>query len=97
MTDSRPRKRLVLCMGVNCNRADQAQPLYDRLQQAFGDPMPGFMAKGPVRWEFATCLDHCGTGPNLIVYPDQTVYHALNLETLEELLETLTGEAPARP
>jgi (2Fe-2S) ferredoxin len=84
--------RLVLCMGQHCNRSEQAEPLYERLRQALGDPRPGFMASGPVRWEIASCLDMCDDGPNLIVYPQQVILNALDLEALDELLKTVLGD-----
>jgi len=84
-----PTIRLVLCMGQHCNRGDQAEPLYERLQKALGDPRPGFMASGPVRWEIATCLDMCDDGPNLIIYPQHEILNGLDLDTLDRLLKTV--------
>jgi (2Fe-2S) ferredoxin len=83
----RPRKRFVLCMGQYCNRGGQAVPLYQRLQEELGDPVPAFLATGPVTWEVAACLDMCGGGPNLIVYPEGTIYNQLDLPALEQILD----------
>lgn len=85
------RKRLVLCMGQTCNYNSQAEPLYERLRQALGDPRPAFMSRAPVTWEIANCLSMCGTGPNLIVYPEKAIYHALDLEALEAIIAEHLG------
>ena len=83
---SKPRTRLVLCMGQHCNESAQAAPLYERLRDTFGDPVPAYRATGPVLWETATCLDMCGAGPNLIIYPDEIVHNALDLDALNRIL-----------
>jgi (2Fe-2S) ferredoxin len=73
-------------MGAHCNAGGRAIPLYERLRAELGDPLPGFMARGPVHWEIANCLSMCGAGPNLIVYPDETEYHTLDRESLEQVI-----------
>lgn len=87
----RPRVRFVLCMGQYCNRGGQAAPLYHRLQQELGEPVPGYLATGLVSWEVAACLDMCGGGPNLIVYPEGTTYNQLDLSMLERILDKHLG------
>ena len=83
---SKPRTRLVLCMGQHCNQSAQAAPLYERLRDTLGDQVPAYRATGPVLWETATCLDMCGAGPNLIIYPDEIVHNALDLDALDHIL-----------
>lgn len=87
------KKRVVLCMGQYCNRGGQAEPFYSLLERLLGERGPAWMAKGPVRWEIAACLSMCGGGPNLIVYPDETVYNHLDLATLEQVIRALLEEA----
>jgi (2Fe-2S) ferredoxin len=91
----RARKRLVLCMGEFCSQGGRAAALYERLQERLGDPVPGYMATGPVAWEVASCLEMCGGGPNLIIYPDDIIYNQLDVATLDRVLTELLG-APAR-
>lgn len=86
MAGESQRKRFVLCMGEFCNQGGQAAALYERLREELGDPCPAFMARGPVSWETANCLDMCGGGPNMIIYPEETWYHRLDLDTLEQAI-----------
>jgi (2Fe-2S) ferredoxin len=75
-------------MGAFCNQSERAEPLYERLRQELGDPMPAFMARGkPIHWETASCLSMCGAGPNLIVYPEDIAFNHLTLEKLEAIIE----------
>jgi (2Fe-2S) ferredoxin len=92
------RKRLVLCMGPHCNHNRQAEPLYERLRQELGDPRPAFMARTPVTWEIANCLNMCDEGPNLVVYPEKIIYHALDLDTLEAIIaHHVRADSPHSP
>jgi (2Fe-2S) ferredoxin len=89
----RPRKRrIVLCMGPNCNRGGKAEPFSERLRQVLGEIVPAWSSSKPIRWEIANCLDMCDDGPNLIVHPDRTVYHHLDRETLDRILQGLLSE-----
>jgi (2Fe-2S) ferredoxin len=63
--------------------------LYERLQQVLGEIGPAWGSAKLIRWEIANCLDMCSDGPNLIVYPDYTVYHHLDIETLERIFQAL--------
>ncbi|MBI5958554.1 MAG: (2Fe-2S) ferredoxin domain-containing protein [Chloroflexi bacterium] len=80
------RRRFVLCMGQHCNQGKQAEPLYERMSQELGDPGPAFMSRKPITWEIANCLSMCELGPNLVVYPEGTAYHDLDVAALERIL-----------
>lgn len=96
--DDRPRRRrIVLCMGATCNLSGQAEPLYECLRAAFGDPGPAFMAHGPVSWEIANCLDRCDEGPNLILYPEDEDFHALDAARLQAIIDRLKDETAGEP
>ncbi len=77
------KRRLVLCMGQYCNQRGQAEPLYSKMTELLGERGPAWAAKGPVRWEIATCLDMCGAGPNLVVYPEDVAHNHLDVPSLE--------------
>src|SRR5260370_26312131 len=85
--------RLVLCMGQYCNLRGQAEPLYDKMTELLGERGPAWAAKGPVRWEIATCLDMCGAGPNLVVYPENAAHNHLDAPTLEAIVRQCLAEA----
>ncbi len=87
------KRRIVLCMGKNCNEGGRASPFYERLRQVLGDIGPAWGNPKPIRWEIANCLDMCSEGPNLIIYPERTVYHHLDLATLDRILQQLLLES----
>jgi (2Fe-2S) ferredoxin len=65
----------------------RAKPLYRCLveQLARIEEQSGIV----VKLETANCLSMCGTGPNLIIYPQAQAVHALDCEKLRELIATL--------
>ncbi len=65
---SQQKLRLVLCMGKTCNARGDAEPLYTRLVERLGMPHD-FRSKALIRWEIANCLNHCSSGPNIIIFP----------------------------
>ena len=85
-----PSLRIVLCMGVYCNRGGDAEDLHALLEDALGPARPAFMARGaPVHWERASCLSMCGAGPNLIVYEGGEEVEVVNSLTEEKLADLL--------
>src|SRR5258707_1209923 len=88
------KRRLVLCMGAYCNQGRRAEAFYEHLCEAFGDPGPAWMARRPqkVKWEIANCLSMCGTGPNLIIYPEDRIYNHLDRAVLERLIDECLRE-----
>jgi len=87
------KRRLVLCMGQYCNLRGQAEPLYDKMTELLGERGPAWAAKGPVRWEIASCLDMCGAGPNLVVYPENVAHNHLDVKTLESIVRQCVEES----
>lgn len=79
------KKRIVLCRGQFCNMSRRADKLYKRLEtllvEVNGDEYPP-----PVKVEIATCLDMCGAGPNMILYPDGIAFHHLDEAALEAIV-----------
>jgi (2Fe-2S) ferredoxin len=97
MTMADDTRRIVLCMGPYCNQGGRAEAFYERLRAELGDPVPAFMARGPVSWETANCLDMCGGGPNLVIYPDETWYHQLDPAALEQVItDIVRGDDPPK-
>jgi (2Fe-2S) ferredoxin len=76
-------------MGRDCNRGGQAEPLEDLLTATFGARVPAYRVRGPVVWEVANCLSHCGSGPNAATYPDGHTHHALTVPALTAIIREL--------
>jgi len=47
----------------------------------------GLSGQGGVRINTAGCLDRCGLGPVIVVYPEETWYTYVDREDLDEILE----------
>jgi len=47
----------------------------------------GKSGKDQVRVNTAGCLDRCGQGPVIVVYPDETWYHYQNEADIDEIIE----------
>ena len=78
--------RLVLCKGKTCNANGDAEPLYARMVEALGEPSD-FRCKKHVRWEIANCLSLCGSGPNLMLFPEFKHYDRTNPKKLEKIIQ----------
>lgn len=77
------RKRIVLCMGEFCNMSRRADKLYRQLQPCVAEAN----AHGAnLKLETARCLNMCGAGPNLVIYPDDLVFNKLDESTLAALM-----------
>ncbi len=86
MTEAPPprRRRVVLCMGEFCNMSRRADKLYRQLEPLVAEAN----ASGAnLKLETARCLNMCGAGPNLIVYPDNLVFNQLDQAKLDALVE----------
>ena len=47
----------------------------------------GLSGKGGVRVNTAGCLDRCGQGPVMVVYPDETWYQYRNEADIDEIID----------
>lgn len=47
----------------------------------------GESGEGKVRVNSAGCLDRCGEGPVLVVYPDETWYTYVDKEDIDEIID----------
>jgi (2Fe-2S) ferredoxin len=68
------RKRIVVCRGQYCNLhrdADRIVKVLEPLVESLnGDSYPK-----PIKLETANCLSMCGSGPNLVIYPEGVEFH----------------------
>ncbi len=47
----------------------------------------GLSGKGRIRMNTAGCLDRCGQGPVMVVYPDEIWYRYRNEADIDEIIE----------
>jgi (2Fe-2S) ferredoxin len=87
----RRRLRIVLCRGQYCNIGRRADKLYQRLETAVAEANDGVYPPR-IKLEVANCLDMCGAGPNLILYPDHIIYNHVDEVLLERIIERLKDE-----
>jgi len=85
------RKRIVLCRGQYCNMGRRADKLYKRLE-ILVDEINGDQYPRPVKLEIANCLDMCGAGPNLVLYPEGVACNGVEEAMLEEIVANYLHE-----
>ena len=58
----------------------------------------GIHGPGQIRINSAGCLDRCGEGPVIVIYPEETWYTYVDKEDLDEIIEQhlLRGEKVER-
>ena len=58
----------------------------------------GLSGKGQIRMNTAGCLDRCGLGPVMVVYPDETWYRYESEADIDEIIEghLLNGKKVSR-
>jgi (2Fe-2S) ferredoxin len=79
------RTRIVLCRGQYCNLSRRADRLYSRLEQLVSEVNRNQYPK-PVKLEIAPCLDMCGAGPNIVIYPDGIVCNGVEENMLDQIM-----------
>lgn len=92
---NKPAHRIVLCRGEYCNLGRRSDALIPRLRAAV-DAVNATRPDGPpcVSFRTANCLSMCGKGPNLVVYPEDDVFNALDAESLELVIARYVTCAP---
>ncbi len=84
----KPAHRIVLCRGDYCNLGRRADTLYARLRDAVDEANRATPGETPcASLRTANCLSMCAVGPNLVVYPEDDVYHHLDVAALEPIIE----------
>lgn len=70
------QKQILVCQNRSCRKAGSA-----RILAAFGT-----LAPPDLTVVACGCLGHCGSGPMVLVLPDQTLYNHLYLQDVEEII-----------
>jgi (2Fe-2S) ferredoxin len=68
----------------SCNDCN-AQSLRDYAKKQCKEK--GISGPGRVRINSAGCLDRCGEGPVLVIYPEETWYQYVDREDIDEIIE----------
>lgn len=92
-----PRKHFLVCTGGRCNNPDRGIERGEVIQQELKLHNKSLGRKPTVRVCQVSCLDLCDYGPNMIVYPEGTVYSHLTRETARAVYDGETGDGPQRP
>lgn len=90
MTESYYRYHVFLCTnqrseGQRCCENHGAQAMRDYLKKCTKEL--GIVGKGGVRANTAGCMDRCGQGPVMVVYPEGTWYRWQTQEDIEEIIQ----------
>lgn len=92
-----PLKHFVICIGKDCNRADREGERGECIQAELKHYNKKMGRKPTVRVCTVSCLDLCDFGPNMIAYPEGTVYSHLTRETARAAYDGEMGDGPRRP
>lgn len=90
-------KHFVVCIGKDCNRLDRGEERGACIQEQLKAHNKALGRKPTVRVCTVSCLDLCDYGPNMIVYPEGTVYGHLTRELARKVYDGETGDGPKRP
>lgn len=71
--------------GSNCCQNFAAQAMRDYAKDRV--KALGLAGKGSVRVNNAGCLDRCGEGPVIVVYPEAVWYTYVDREDIDEIIE----------
>lgn len=71
--------------GRACCQDHDAQAMRDYLKKIVKDAK--MAGPGGVRVNNAGCLDRCGQGPVMVIYPEETRYQYKSKEDLDEIIE----------
>ncbi|MDT8404971.1 (2Fe-2S) ferredoxin domain-containing protein [Sulfuriflexus sp.] len=70
--------------GRECCQDNNAQAMRDYAKARCKEL--GLSGKGGVRINSAGCLDRCGEGPVIVIYPEETWYTYVDKEDIDEII-----------
>ena len=71
--------------GEMCCQQHRAQEMRDYVKGRI--KQMGLSGQGKIRVNSAGCLDRCGEGPVLVIYPEDTWYTFVDKDDLDEIIE----------
>ncbi len=88
-------KHFVVCIGGRCNHEKHGEDTSEKIQVAIKNLNRSMGRKETVRVCKVSCLDLCDHGPNMIVWPEGTVYSHLDREKATRAYKGEMGDGPA--
>ncbi len=91
MTTNHFKNHVFFCLnkrpdGESCCMDKGAEAAYDYMKAQV--KKLGLRGKGKVRINRAGCLDRCGEGPLMVVYPEAVWYTFVDSEDIDEIIES---------
>ncbi len=88
------RRHIFLCTGESCSPRENNLRLWEYLKNRLRDVEPE-TGKATVARSKTECLRLCAGGPLALVYPEGVLYHDLNEEKIDQIIERhLLGGEP---
>jgi len=87
-------KHFVICIGSRCNDPKHGEDTGEKIQAQLKDLNRAAGRKGTVRVCKVSCLDLCDHGPNMIAWPEGTVYAHLDREKAVRAYQGEMGDGP---
>ena len=80
------RRHIFLCTNSNCHKKDGSEKLWKHLKNKLNDLQPNH-SEATVARSKTDCLRICKAGPIALVYPEKTLYHSLDENKLDKIIE----------
>lgn len=90
-------KHFVVCIGKSCNNLDLGEQRGACIQEELKAHNKSLGRKPTVRVCSVSCLDMCDHGPNMIVWPEGTLYGHLDRAKARAAYDGEMGDGPKRP
>jgi (2Fe-2S) ferredoxin len=87
-------KHILVCIGGRCNNPDRGSERGELIQEELKELNKKLGRKQTVRVCKVSCLDLCDYGPNMIAYPEGTVYSHLDRESARRVYHGIMGDGP---
>ncbi len=87
-------KHLVICIGARCNNPDRGEDRGEILRDELKILNKKLGRKPTIRVCSVSCLDLCKLGPNMIAYPEGTVYSHLDRKSARRVYAGEAGDGP---
>ena len=85
--DSNPqpksRKQIAVCHGQYCSLDEYSARNLERLKELLEERG----LSDEVEIEISECMSMCGAGPNIILYPDDIVFHFVDEDEVERIVD----------